>query len=435
MSKKARYFLLCCGIFIFIVFAPLMVLYVTGFKYDVKAKGFVKTGILAIRSDPGSVNVLLDGKLIKKSAGDIKFLSPGEYNLTLQKTDYQDWSKRFFVDVNQVTWANPSPNKLFLFRKNSEPHVLTTGVTAMYVAGSNILYLSPQGLSVSPVDNSTQITNFSLKNPATSMVSSPNHENFILLNSTDKNSTTSTAAIFNLRSKTLTDIGRLFTKPFTLQFSDNNELYALSDNTVYKIDVPAIKKTEIANSVQNFTVVQGNLYYLQKIAATSSLMSLPLTAGGQPQLLISGIPSFSTSSLMVNFQKQILILLDSTLYRASNILIPVTEDVSEVSFDQAGGSVLVLHSGQLDFYNYDAQNLNFITRTGLPIKNFLIRPDLNYAFFYKNTSLEALELDLRDHQNEYKFYTATNPQTFMLDNDGKNIYILDDGKLMVQVIR
>ena len=85
MSKKTRYLLLLLGFVFFILFAPIMVFYVTGLKYDLKTGKFESTGILAMRSTPSSVNVLLNGKIVRKSDGDIKFLLPGEYNLSLQK--------------------------------------------------------------------------------------------------------------------------------------------------------------------------------------------------------------------------------------------------------------------------------------------------------------------------------------------------------------
>jgi len=49
--------------------------------------------------------------------------------------------------------------------------------------------------------------------------------------------------------------------------------------------------------------------------------------------------------------------------------------------------------------------------------------------------LEALELDLRDKQNEYNFYQAANGQKFALDAAARKLYILDGGKLLVQNIR
>ena len=433
MSKKLRYFLISLGFVIFAIFAPVIILYVTGLKYDVAAKQFVQTGILALRSDPSSITETLDGKTVRDTAGDIKFLVPGEYSLQVEKTGYQTWSKRFFIQPNQVTWASPSPNKLVLFKNTQQPRELASNVLDMYVTTTDVLYLTPLRLTVVSMANPGQSEVYNLKRPATTITASPNQESFLLLNN-ERNETPADVTVFNVRDKTLSDISNLFNDKASFQFSDDNTLYALDNRVVYEVDIAGQKKTPIFAGVDSFTVVQGTLYYLQQGVATSSLNILPLT-GGPSQTLISNIPDFSTSKLMVNYQKQMLVLLDSTLYRVSNTLVPVTSDVANLNFDEPSGSLLVLHDNELDAYNYGTEDLSFITRTGAAIKNFIYRPDIGYALFYKDSTLEALELDLRDHQNEYIFYQAQTPTKFAVDSNAKNLYILDGDKLMIQNIR
>ncbi len=424
MAKKTRYLLLLLGFVFFIIFTPVMVMYVTGLKYDLKTGQFTSTGILAIRSTPSSVDVILNGKKTRGSDGDIKFLIPGEYNLTLEKPGYQPWSKRFFVQQNQVTWANPVPNNLFLFKQNTPPVAISGSTTDFALSGNNLLYLTPVGLTITPTNDYSHSQTFPLKTPAANILPAPNGQTFILGND----------EVFSLADKKIIDIGNLITASSTLEFSDDNSLYALEKNSVYEIDYAGLKKTELAKNAAAFSVVLGNIYYLRQTATSSALYIQPLS-GGQPQLLLNNLPTFTSGQIFVNFQKQVMLLLDSSLYQAAGVPVVAANNITDSSFDQTSSNLMVLRGGELDFYNYSAQSLSFITRTSLPLSNFILRPDLDYAFFFKDGSLQALELDLRDQQNEYSFYQAQQPEKFILDSAGKNLYILDGGKLLEQTIR
>jgi hypothetical protein len=424
MSKKTRYLLLLLGFIFFILFTPVMVLYVTGLKYDLKTGQFTSTGILAIRSTPAVVDVILNGKKVRSSDGDIKFLLPGEYNLTLEKPGYQPWSKRFFVQENQVTWANPVPDNLFLFKQNTPPVAIASSTIDFALSGNTLLYLTPAGLTVTTTNNFSRSQTFPLKIPADNILASPDGQTFALGNS----------QIFNAAGQKISDIGNIVTASSSLEFSDDNNLFALENNTIYQLNVGADKKTALAKNASAFSVMLGNIYYLQQTATGSALYIQPLS-GGQPQLLLNNLPTFSTGQIFVNFQKQVMLLLDGSLYQASSIPVLVANNITGSSFDQNSSNLMVLRGGELDFYNYSTQSLDFITRTSLPLSNLILRPDLDYAFFFKDGSLEALELDLRDQQNEYSFYQAQQPEKFILDAGGKNLYILDGEKLLEQTIR
>ncbi len=430
MSKKSRYLLLLAGFMFFLIFAPLAVLYVTGYKYDNESKSFVRTGILAVRANPSSVSVSLNGELKRKNDGNIKFLDPGEYAITLAKDGYQSWTKRLLIQANQVTWANPSPADIFLFKNNLVPESISEQTTDFVITSGSILYISQNKLILSPIGNLSHIDNYALNKPANTIIASPKEDIFLL---TDKTAS-STAMVFNIRDRQITDISGLFSGDFNLEFSDDGTLYALEDKTIYKINLSPPGKTVIATGVANFAAATDNIYYLKSTTSLGSLMVLS-PGSNQPQTLIAEVPSFTKARIFVNFQKQILLLLDNTLYRVSDTLLPVAANVTSVKFDQPTSNFLVLHDGQLDFYNYYSQNLTFITRTSQVLSNFDFRPDLGYAFFFLDKTITALELDTRNHQNQYSLYAAQNPQKFTLDTNGKILFILDGEKLLAETVR
>src|ERR1700722_19081275 len=97
MSKKIRYALIILGFIVFALLAPAILIYVRGLSYDFTTHRFVKTGILSLKTDPGSVSVYLNQKLVSTSSGNLRFLLPGEYDFLLKSPGYFDWVKRFTI--------------------------------------------------------------------------------------------------------------------------------------------------------------------------------------------------------------------------------------------------------------------------------------------------------------------------------------------------
>src|ERR1035438_896534 len=146
MTKKTRYFLLAACVLFFLIVAPLMVLYVRGVTFNFKTRTFVSTGILAVRSVPNNVDVYLDGRQSRSSAGDLRFVTPGEHQLELKKTGYNDWSKRLEVQQDQVTWANPAFGSIYLLMSKPQVTSVATGVQDFYYQNGRALLLTKNNL-------------------------------------------------------------------------------------------------------------------------------------------------------------------------------------------------------------------------------------------------------------------------------------------------
>ena len=114
MTNKSRYLIILLGTLVFAVLAPLIVLYVRGITFNFQTRSFEATGIIAISSEPKTADIFLNGKLAKHGSGDIKFLSPGEYQLELKNDGYYSWNKRFKVMPGEVTLASAF-NSVYLF--------------------------------------------------------------------------------------------------------------------------------------------------------------------------------------------------------------------------------------------------------------------------------------------------------------------------------
>lgn len=84
-----RHFFFWLFSFLFILFSPVVVFYSLGYKFDVHAKKFLKTGAINIKIFPKGVDVYLDDKKIEGTAPlTIRELLPRKYSLTLVKEGF-----------------------------------------------------------------------------------------------------------------------------------------------------------------------------------------------------------------------------------------------------------------------------------------------------------------------------------------------------------
>ncbi len=434
MTKKIRYLILALGFVVFIILAPVIVLYVRGMVYDFKTHSFVSTGILAIRTDPKNADIYLNGKLKSKTSGDIKFLLPGEYEVTFKKQGYNDWTKRLVIQQSQVTWASPYLNKTYLLLKNPGSKIFDNSVLDFYNQNGQLTYLTADKLVRASASDINQKQTYQLPKPVNKILAvDTNGSNFILAYNT-ASSSKKTILNFNFANGQFTDISELFGKPSDFQFSANGQLFANDSDDLYQIDVNAKSKTLIADSVNAFYFQANDLYATQKIS-TSTELWISQTPYTQPQILIDSVPNFSSGNLFVTFEKQVLLLADGNLYLANSSMQKIADGVNKFSFDSRNSIFSILHYGELDYYGSLGQSLNFITRSSHPLDNLDVKSEIGYAFFSSGNEIDAIELDTHDSQNQYTLYTGQALQKFIVDETDNNIIILDGGELKIVKLR
>lgn len=425
--------LIAAGFTVFLILTPLILMYVRGISYDFSTHKFVQTGILAVRTDPKNVKIIFNGQTKRSSSGDIKFLKPGEYEVKVEKDGYSAWTKRLAVYSGQVTWANPVGNKIYLFAKQPAVTDISSGVKDFYLQDNALLYLSGQNLTVSKADNPGENQNYGLPKPADKILAAPNNKTFALYSET-ATSATSSVMVFSLDAGKVTDISNLFSAAPVLNFSGQNDLYALENGALYRVDLNKPALIPILTGIKSFTFLGDTLYFIKQDGPNLSLFATQNPGQGTDTLL-QNLPNFSQGTIKVNFEKQVFLLLDNNLYEVGSDLKKIAGNVTDWHFNPAESTMSFLHSGEMDYYNPFQKDIDFITRSGSGLSNPLVSLELNYAFVLKDNQLTAIELDSRDRQNEYALYSAANGGKFALDTAAQNIFLLDNGNLKKIKIR
>lgn len=177
--RKRRIWLLVC-VFVFIIIAPVINLYISGYRLTSNLK-IIKTGGIYIHSPENSAKIYLNGKY-KKQIGIIQNgiflqnLKPEKYTVLLGYEGFWPWEKKIEVKEEQVTELKP-----ILISQNPKNEVILRGsfIKLYYSPFQKILafaeknkkglykinfYLPQENLFLNP-QNSTSLVSIVFKNP------------------------------------------------------------------------------------------------------------------------------------------------------------------------------------------------------------------------------------------------------------------------------
>ncbi len=102
---------------IFIIVAPLLILYTSGYRYNIKKAKIERNGTLIIDSNPKGASVIIDDHDTgEKTPISFQNMPPGWHTIRITKDGYHSWQKNLDVRPEQVSFAN----HVWLWRK-TEP--------------------------------------------------------------------------------------------------------------------------------------------------------------------------------------------------------------------------------------------------------------------------------------------------------------------------
>ncbi|NMB47989.1 PEGA domain-containing protein [Candidatus Kuenenbacteria bacterium] len=119
-------------ILIFLLAAPIIILRVSGYRFNFTKRDWQKTGMIFLETKPSEANVYLDGALVaSKTPARLKDLAPNKYTLRIEKDGFQNWEKAIQVTEGQTKEIQ----YIRLFRSGQAPKLLVS---------ENIILLAPE---------------------------------------------------------------------------------------------------------------------------------------------------------------------------------------------------------------------------------------------------------------------------------------------------
>jgi hypothetical protein len=105
LTKTKRMFFLVFLVLLFLITAPILIMYSIGYRLDIENKKIVETGVISIDIRPKDADVYLSGvKINKKIPIRLTNRAPGTYSLKIEKAGYKTWEKNIDVKSKQTTY-------------------------------------------------------------------------------------------------------------------------------------------------------------------------------------------------------------------------------------------------------------------------------------------------------------------------------------------
>ncbi len=109
LPRKHRYAYMIIAIIVFVIAAPLLILYASGYRLD-KTFNFATTGGVNISAQLSGTEIYVNNELVRttsifQKSVFVQNLKPGTYNVSVKKEGYQGWNKTLRVFPETVTDA------------------------------------------------------------------------------------------------------------------------------------------------------------------------------------------------------------------------------------------------------------------------------------------------------------------------------------------
>ena len=138
MKRKLRQTILLTLLFIFILFAPILILHFQGYRIDLEERRLTQTGGLFVKTIPKQTDIYLNDKLSKKTdfffgSVLIESLLPKRHNIKVKKDGYSSWEKTLEIKEKEVTEVK----NIVLFPEDLPFELLGKGILDVWFSKDN----------------------------------------------------------------------------------------------------------------------------------------------------------------------------------------------------------------------------------------------------------------------------------------------------------
>lgn len=316
MTRLHRAIIFYSFMVLFLMVAPLLLLYTAGYRYNVTNGKIARVGVLMLKSEPKNADIAIDGHAIKEKTPALIELAADEYDVLITKPGYHPWSKIVAVKSKQTTfaedivlWKDELPRRLFALDARAT-QLSPSGIYAMALDPLlGLVLYNFQTETLTPVTNldATELLDITF---------SPD-EAHALISYKTKNNHTEFLVITTAR-------GELVDTKFLNQFGFTHlswaktagTLYGVRRNVVFSANVFTKRIDSLAQGNDPFllqgttvwSITPGEQVFLSKSAAGSSTAPEPIVE--LPQGTYEILPAPEPYLLLHERAKKIIRLLD-----------------------------------------------------------------------------------------------------------------------------
>ncbi|TSC95431.1 MAG: Uncharacterized protein Athens101410_562 [Parcubacteria group bacterium Athens1014_10] len=463
MEFKKHRFLYLIFVFIFLISAPLVIFYASGWRYDFKRNKITKTGSFAINTFPAEAKVYINGKSQKQSIfKKIMFYKkifktrqlggltpslltnfvPDEYLVEIKKENYQTWQKKLIIEKEKTTIIKNAD----LFLEKPEIELLTEKniiSQKMSPDQKKIAYLSEdkKNYSLEVIDLKNKKTNILYQSPSLeSLISwSPDGENILI-----KEKSGDYLVIFLYNSKKTLSLKEFlptnnppplfFEKKWRgVKWKNNSTILGLLGDDLYQINL--IQKTsqflyKIKNS--DYLIKNNNLYYFSNLGGQTYLEEVNLSS--KKIYPVTALP-YSENYKFINItsvligainEKNNFLFLINPLIREENKNIILKAEAKKWQFDSSDNLLIYNNDFEISIFNLKEKKKEIITRRSEEIGEAIFYYLSNSIIFDSKNSIYAIETDKRDRQNIFQLISVKKINDFYISDSPKILYLIGE---------
>lgn len=460
MTLLARRALYISFIIAFLIIAPAVIFYASGYKIKI-SNGFKiglnlqKTGILVLDTKPRGAKIYLNGEpqqfLFKKlyskkesfmaTPAKIKNLLPGEYEVGMELDGYWSWRKKLTVTPGASTYAED----VYLFKK-SLPVVLAEGEAKKVSESPDKKYLAGIYDHKTVLINLASEEKYEIKTEGAKETAwSPDGKKIIIdaavFNLADLANPANINPTINGTGKSGVNGGGEAEKKFKWGPDSETVYYVSSDEknneALEKLDLKTGERKKIALGkipltgekikIIDFFAKNDLIFYLYH-SPSEAKTKLNIVKTGADELMMSIDFPPSPKYKFTNPEHRLINLYDENvkiLYLINPFAyLPLEETISEIKNWHWINENLLIYNNDFEIWLFDLKSgqKTIITRISDPIDKALWHPSNNYIIFSAGNSIGAIELDDREKRNTLKLAGAEKISSLSMNNDGDILY-------------
>jgi hypothetical protein len=437
MNFNFRRYLYIFFIIVFLIAAPSLMLYSLGYNLEPGLK-LQKTGMMVVETEPKAATVYLNDKIqqkfwssllnreksVIKTPAKIKYLTPGEYDVSVEIEGYWPWSKRLLVESGKTTFATD----IYLFRNDDPIFIKNIDNEIFSFSPSNKYFFSLNTLGAELINLENQKTDFL---PLESPQAINNSElSPVRWSSGEKKVLVSSNLFFTDNWKTKSDVDILIgSNPLNYQWAENsdNEIYYTLENKLFSFNLDSSSNKEIMNAdgFVNFYSKSGNLFIVESVGEKTSLLMKDKSESKTKKILELPFSSYE----FVNTEHDLLNLYDTTnktlyLIDPYSSIRPLSEVIRGTDIYRWVSKTKLLYSTGFEIWLFDLNTLEkmLITRISENIKGLIWHPSNRNIIFSTRSNIFILELDKREKYSITKIATFDNILEIAMSIKGRIIY-------------
>ncbi len=443
MSLQSRRILYSIFIIIFLLVAPILLLYTSGYRWNSYKNQIEKIGNLVIKTIPKKVTIQIgDIKTEKITPWRFNNLIPNEYLVTVSQPDFHSWQKKLNVRSGETTFAE----HIFLFMKNVLSENILPQVTFwQYNKKLNvILYQQNEKLYLYNLLNDQTEKLFYFDQKIENISWSANNQNLFI-------TTTDDVIFLNLQNNkdyySLNNTLKYKNYKCKLSNTQDNAILCQNEYELFKYNFIAKSKNlllkETNGTLIDFYLSDNKIYYLQKKSSDNNIYlkikhenktealnpdyQLPNNLGYEFIRIKNNKVTILDKS---NKKLYILSLFDEE--DAFNKTSRIISDVENVFYVDDNTFVYFNNWEVWTDINGSSQ---LITRQSDKIKNVLWHKSNNYLSIISSGSIKMIELDSRDNRNSAEILKKSHIENASFDKQAKYIiFSLQNSKTNTQNI-